>query len=112
MKRMRTAFLSLGLALLAGVLFSDSAAAQCMGCGVAWDFDGETVTVWTHCIHGLESGVDSCSTPEPTKCEMGDSCSTELAVMLDGRAAPRQFPEYPAGEALVDASALTAFSAA
>ncbi len=113
MKRMRTVFLGLGLALLAGLSLSDSAAAQCSGCGVVVELDRHgDISTWTHCRLGLASGHDSCATPNRYTCDMGESCSTELAVMLDGRAAPADSREYPAREVLVDVGAPTAFSAA
>ncbi|MCY3698326.1 MAG: hypothetical protein OXH46_01630 [Gemmatimonadetes bacterium] len=113
MKRMRTAFLSLGLALLAGVLFSDPAAAQCQGCGVQIEIDeDDNIVTWNYCIHGLQAGHDSCTTPKRNTCMLyGGSCSAELAVLLDGRAAPRPSLEYSAREVLEDVRVLAAFSA-
>ncbi|WP_419862008.1 hypothetical protein [Candidatus Palauibacter sp.] len=112
MKMMRTVFLGLGLALVAGVSFADHAAAQCSGCGVSVERDEDgNIFTWTYCTFGLESGSDSCSTPAPTECDLGGACPAEIAVMLDGRAAPRQSPEYAALEALVDVGVPTAFSA-
>lgn len=113
MKRTRTLFLGLGLALLAGVSFTDSAAAQCQGCGVVVERDEDgNIFTWTHCRHGLESGHDSCTTPEINRCELsGGGCSMELAVMLDGRAAPRQSPEYSPSQVLLAVGAPTTFFA-